>query len=289
MRVLAAVFANARRIALDIAGIERGSIEGRREQQGQPVVATDQFAIQRGHRAQRATGRRSPGQDRPGLRDRVDPTFLVCGRAERRSIVEEAPEIPIAIPGLPLERDFQRVGVHRPLVRALGFAAPRRNRREGDKRRMEEPTEPDALALALFADAVHAVVPIARAHERQPMPAHRKTRDPARARNARTAWRGFSEIVGRKKLSVSPAAKTGPSRKGMDSSSTSLSWVASTILGDGIGQPSAVIGYSRAHPLARMRQPPMLNIAFDELSGGGPQKMLAREIGPRGRERHAVL
>jgi len=36
---------------------------------------------------------------------------------------------------------------------------------------MEEPTEPDALALAIFADAVHAAVPVASPDQGQPMTA----------------------------------------------------------------------------------------------------------------------
>jgi hypothetical protein len=43
------------------------------------------------------------------------------------------------------------------------------------ERRMQEPPEPDALALALFSDAVHAVVPVACANERKPMPADSQT------------------------------------------------------------------------------------------------------------------
>ena len=40
-------------------------------------------------------------------------------------------------------------------------------RRELCERRVEKPADPDALAFALVPDAVHAVVPIARSHQRQ--------------------------------------------------------------------------------------------------------------------------
>ena len=39
---------------------------------------------------------------------------------------------------------------------------------------MQEPAEPDALALALLADAVHAVVPVAGTEEREPVHADRE-------------------------------------------------------------------------------------------------------------------
>ena len=38
-----------------------------------------------------------------------------------------------------------------------------------------------------------------------------------------------------------------------------------------------------------MRQPPVLDVALGELSGGRAQQMLARQIGPDSGERHAVL
>ena len=43
--------------------------------------------------------------------------------------------------------------------------------------------------------------------------------------------------------------------------------------GGGEGEPDAIVGDPRAHALAGMRQPPMLDIAFDELPAGGAQQM----------------
>src|SRR5579872_4491084 len=37
---------------------------------------------------------------------------------------------------------------------------------------VQEPREPDALSLAMLSDAIHAVVPVARAHQRQTVAAH---------------------------------------------------------------------------------------------------------------------
>ena len=44
------------------------------------------------------------------------------------------------------------------------------------------------------------------------------------------------------------------------------------IMGDDISQPTAVIGDARADAASRFRQPPMLNVAFDELPRGGAQR-----------------
>ena len=81
MRVLAAVLAHARRIALDVAGIVRRLVERRREQQRQSVVAADQMFVDRGHGARGARRIGRAGNHAPGLRDRIDAAFAVRGRA----------------------------------------------------------------------------------------------------------------------------------------------------------------------------------------------------------------
>ena len=53
MRVLPAILANARRIALDVTRIVIGAVERRREQQRDPVVVPDQMLADRIHRASR--------------------------------------------------------------------------------------------------------------------------------------------------------------------------------------------------------------------------------------------
>ena len=61
------------------------------------------------------------------------------------------------------------------------------------------------------------------------------------------------------------------------------------VMGDRIGEPRTIIRDAGSHALTRMRQPPMLDIAFDELSRSGAQQMLAGQRGPRRGERHAIL
>src|SRR5688572_21812597 len=61
------------------------------------------------------------------------------------------------------------------------------------------------------------------------------------------------------------------------------------IMGDGIGKPCSVVRNSCTHALAGMWQPPMLNIALDELPRRRPEQMLARHRRAHGGERHAVL
>ena len=60
-------------------------------------------------------------------------------------------------------------------------------------------------------------------------------------------------------------------------------------MGGGVGEPRAVVGDPRAHALPRLRQPPVLNVAFDELPCCCSQQVLARNLRSGGGERHAVL
>ena len=61
------------------------------------------------------------------------------------------------------------------------------------------------------------------------------------------------------------------------------------ILGDRIGQPGPIVGYTGPDALTGMRQPPVLHVALGELPGCRAQQVFARQIGPGGGERHAVL
>ena len=172
-------------------------------------------------------------------------------------------------------------------ARAVSSRAERQ-RREGRQRGVKEPSEPDAFALALLADAVHAIVPVARPHQRKPVPAQREAcierkramleqrrsifgdrRQEEIVRLVRRQWGAFEErngFVEHERVS-----------RRLD------------ILRDRIGEPRAVVGNSGADALAGMGQPPMLHVALDELPRRSAKQMFARQIGPSGGERHAIL
>src|SRR5262249_31409391 len=107
------------------------------------------------------------GQHRPRLHDGVNAALVVEVRAERRAVVEPGPQIPVAVPGVLLDRVAQPFGLGQPAVRPLGIAAGTGQIGKGTQTGDQEPADPDALALATGADAVHAVVPVAGAHQRQ--------------------------------------------------------------------------------------------------------------------------
>src|SRR5881227_3366940 len=104
-------------------------------------------------------------------------TAQACGRASiwhssfwaepSGAVVEVGAAVPAAVPGVFLQRGPQRLG---PLP------APGRTRRVANlvgqvRERLqhgdEEPAVPDTLALAVGTDLIHAVVPVAGAHQGQ--------------------------------------------------------------------------------------------------------------------------
>ncbi len=167
--VLAAVLPDARQVPLDVARIDIGMIEWRGEQQNEAVTRPDEELLHRGHRLAGVGRVGCPGQDAPRLGDRVDPAFRVLSGAERGSIVEEGSPVPVAVPAVPLERLSERLHAGPPALRPRPLAAGLRDRCEGGQDGMKEPAQPHALAPALLTHPVHAVVPVTRSDERQPM------------------------------------------------------------------------------------------------------------------------
>src|SRR6185312_5214348 len=112
---------------------------------------------------------RGAGEHRPALRDRIDAAFLVAGRAERRAVVEVRAAVPLAVPAVLVDARAQRARLGRAALRESRVAAVARDRRETLEHVMAEEGEPDAFALAFRAHLVYAVVPVARADQRQPV------------------------------------------------------------------------------------------------------------------------
>ena len=108
------------------------------------------------------------------MRDRIDAALFVRRRAQRLAVVEEGAPIPVSVPRFLFQRGRQRRGVRAPHRRSVAFPARLGDGNESRQRRVKEPAEPNAFARALFADAVHAVVPVARPDQGEPMDAERQ-------------------------------------------------------------------------------------------------------------------
>ena len=77
MSILPAIFADSRRIALDVTGVQRDLIEGRREQQSQSRIPQNEVFVDRRHGARGAHRICRAGDHSPGLSNRVDAALAV--------------------------------------------------------------------------------------------------------------------------------------------------------------------------------------------------------------------
>src|SRR5208282_1356385 len=288
MRVLAAVLPDAGRIALDVAGVERGAVEWWRQQQRQAVLALDQVFVNGGHRGRGADRIRGAGDYAPRLRDRIDSAFDVAGRAERRAVIEVPAPIPVAVPSVALERFRECRLVSPPRRSARILAANIRQRRKRHQRRVEEPSEPDALAFASLADAVHAVVPVARPEQRNTVDTDRE----ASIERQRAMLEDGGALLGNRGLKER-FSLAGIERRTVEEGHRFVedAEVAGDlyIVSDRVRQPDAIVGDARANSLSGGRQPPMLHVAGDELARRRANQLFARQGRLRHRQRHHVL
>ena len=166
-------------------------------------------------------------EDRPRLRQRIDPALLVLRRSERRAIVEIGATIPVAIPG-ELQHAGEPPRLAAVMLRTFGVASLIADRRELFEHDDEEPTEPDALAAPQVADAVHSVVPIARADERQSMRAVLQRAIDGANRMVEDRCGGLRALTASYTTSLWSGSSGGASRNGTTSSSSDRSPVRAT-------------------------------------------------------------
>ena len=288
MRVLPAVFAHAGHIALDIARFKRGSIEGRREQLNELGLPSHQPLVQRIHRLAGAAGVAAPGDDRPALADRIDLAFVVDGGAQGGAVIEPGPPIPGSIPGMSFDVAAQQRRLLGAEVGKSGLIAPPRQTGKKLQVLVQEPRQPNALALAVAADQIHAVIPVAAAHQRQLMLA--KTQAVVDGTNTMFIEAGhFTRtlrlvVVGLLfRIEQTPFEKRD--RFVEDAGIAGRQHIAT----GGIGEPQIVIGEMGAHPLSARRVPPVLHVALRELPRGAAEQLLAGQPGCGMEQRHGVL
>ena len=167
-------------------------------------------------------------------------------------------------PGVGAARVTARVGERRELRRAW------RSRNQPSQTLSPLPPSPTR-----FMPSFQSPVPIS---GRPCSPTVRLLVERARAMLEQRA-RSFGRPSGWKNASCSPAAERGPSRNGTCSSRTAV--VAGDRRYSAATRRPARRGRRRcacARP-ARWRQPPMLDVAFDELPGGRAQQMARAQSG----------
>ena len=88
-------------------------------------------------------------------------------RAERRAIVEIGAPVPLAIPGVPFDVGGQLDRLGAAQFGKRGVAAQAGHGREILQHLVQEEGQPHAFTLAVLADLVHAIVPVAGTDQRQ--------------------------------------------------------------------------------------------------------------------------
>ena len=134
-------------------------------------------------------------------------------------------------------------------------------RAEAFHRRAQEPAEPDALAAAFGADAVHAVVPVAGTDQRQTVSTLGQAASSARA--AMLEQRADARRV-------FAAAHSGRARRAQRLRRQKRHGLVENrhvagrrdILGGHKRKPHEVVGATRAHATAGRRMPPVQHVAF---------------------------
>src|SRR3990167_6044452 len=91
--------------------------------------------------------------------------------AQGPAVVVQGAQVPVAVPGLLIDLPGQRLGRLDPVDLFIEAGLTFGQAGEALHRRHREPAEPDALATALATEAVHAVVPVSAAAQRQAMAA----------------------------------------------------------------------------------------------------------------------
>jgi hypothetical protein len=208
--------------------------------------------------------------------NRIDAALRPLGGAERSAVVEVGAPIPVAVPRH-LEVARQPLALRSPATRVVEIAAQASDRGEFREDPREEPAQPHALSAAKMTDAVHAVVPVSGADQRQPVrSAGDGSVDGARAV---LVQRAALRAGHRQSVRVELALREWGRLQERDALLEHLRVSAATevVRGDE-RKPQEIVGATAANTLARGLVPPVLDVAFQELTPRRSQQMLAHEI-----------
>ena len=169
-----------------------------------------------------------------------------------------------------------------------GVAAAVGQRGEVGEDTEEEEAEPDAFAAAFVANAVHAVVPVAAAHEGQAVGAGgERAADGADAMLVeRGGIAGDAGLVVEGFLAISEQAGF---EEGDGFGEHAGIAGGGDVAGGGVGQPQEIVGDAGARAAAGGGKPPVLDVAFLELARGADEQMFAGQPGAFVQEREGIL
>ena len=155
-------------------------------------------------------------------------------------------------------------------------------------RRDQEPAKPTAFATTLFADPVHAVVPVAGADQWQSVRTELQTDidGPCAVFVQRGGFTGH--VRAKIRIQLPGFEHLARQERDIDIKHRSFAADGQVMTGD-IRQPQPIVGHSCADACTRRWQPPVLDIPFGELSRRRQQDVFARKIRPCHAQCHDVL
>ncbi len=178
---------------------------------------------------------------------------------------------------------FARVFIHGDLIAAVAgeFA-------ELPQHVVEEEREPDAFALAVLADQIHAVVPVAAADQRQVVNAETQ----AVVHGADAMFVKCRNLIGNLRqvvirFLIGPQGPLPQKRDGFVEDAGVAG--GDDVTAQGVRQPEIIVGEVRAHASADRRVPPVLHVPFLKLPRGGAEQMLAQQARLGMNEGHRIL
>src|SRR5208282_3098163 len=187
-----------------------------------------------------------------------------------------------------LQRSRKRSCATPPRRSARILAADIRQRRKRQQGGVKEPAEPGTLAFARLADAVHAIVPVARPEQRDSVDANRQ----AMVERPRAVFEDRATLLGdrgHKERFILAGTQFRTVKEGDRLVENAQLACHLYIMSDCEGQPDAIVGDAGADSLSRGRKPPMLHVASDKLARRRADQLLPRRRGLRHRQRHHVL
>ncbi len=252
------------------------------------MVPANEALIHRVHRHAGSPGIAGPRENRPALRDRIDPALGVARRTERRAVVEVRAAVPLAVPAVLLDLQAHFVRLHPATFgegHVTGLAC---DLGEPHEHFIKEESQPDAFPFAVLSHKVHPVVPVAGPHERQAVlagPEASQDRSPAMFVQAGRFVRPGGKIVVGILLHVHRApfdeVDGFVQHPGIPR--------AENVTARRQGQPEEIIGTFRTDASARGGMPPVLDVSLPELAGRASQQMLAQKVRLGVYQRHGVL
>ena len=274
MGVLGAIFADAGDVAFDVAGIPGGGVEGGGEEPDEAVIAVDE-AVEGGlHGPAGALGIGAAGENGPALGEGIDLAFRALGGAEGGAVVKEGAQVPFAVPGVGVNGGGKFVSQCRAVGGEVVIAAGGGDRGEIEEDAAEEEGEPDTFAFTFMADAVHAVIPIAAANEGESVGAG----GGGAADSADTVIVEGGGFVADTGLVIDGFFVVGEGASFEEGDAfvedAGIAGGGDVAAGD-IGQPEEVIGDLGADAASDGGVPPVLDVAFAELAGGGGEEVFA--------------